>query len=766
MALTPLNVIGDPTNKDQAINLILTGKMDYYADRLPGRKLYGAYKTSTIAHGNIKLDASGNPLIDTSKALAEPGVKAVVTYKDVPTWTQGIFYWGQPVAGVVADDWFTAIRAASLITVQYDVAATVFDPDAAAQPGSPLSGGAPNSNTSTPSVVTRGDVNAGFTQSDVVVQADLPWTTTYQHNMLEPHGTVAWWVGDDLYFWTGSQDIHSGKNAVVNSLGIAANKVHAFTHGTGGGHGDKTGAPCGVPAAVMSKKVGGAAVQVVETRPVNMTTNTRQFDAKASIKMGAKNDGTLVACDVTALSNTGASGFFAIAFYGLQNSYTIPNYRHSVTTVFTNQPSRGAWRCVGDPPAAQEYDRVLDTLAEKLNMTPYDLRMKNLRVNPQTGAFDLPAQDAPNRVWGGIGLKDCFTTVYNNSGYATKWHKTGTKTLADGRMHGIAITGHLDSHGSVNGATRGGSLVITADGKALLIVGGARGSEGAETICTSIVAETLGMVYADVRVGEWGNTDVSITGGIQAGSGWTGGAGSAFYTVGQNARTALFTAALTKAPFNTISGITINDLDAKNSSVFLKSDPTKTLTYRQVMSGTAPIAVGGTGWAATLRSRSVGGLPIGTVCNTNGDAATCTEVAVDTETGQVEILGTWNAVDTGRTIYKNGTIKEMLSGCELQIAQSLFYGDVYDSATGALISSFYTEAMVPTAMDMNGGVFNVYDLESDDSAGPYGAHGIGEPCVTNASSITCAIYNATGVWVDFNHGAGTPNKILKALGKA
>ena len=915
--------MGSPANRDQHINWILTGKMDYYADRLPGRKLYGAIKTSTIARGWIKLASGGGaitgftvtaggsgytsaptvtiaggsgngatatatvtngavtavtvvsggtnyasaprvtfsggagsgaaatavvsnrstPMIDTTKALAEPGVKAVVTYVDVPTWTQGIFQWGQEVAGVVADDWFTAVRACQLIDVTYETATTVWDVEAAIQPSSPLAipGGnaTTGTNVSAATNVTRGDVDAGFAASDVVITRNQPWTTTYGHNMLEPHGTTAWWIGDDAYFWTGSQDIHSGKNAVVNALGLPANKIHAYTHGTGGGHGDKTGAPAAVPAVIMSQKVNGTPVQVVETRNVNNTVNTRQFDTKQTIKLGAKNDGTIMAWDSTGYTNAGRSGSFALAMNGIQNSFTIPNYRHNLYSVSTNAPVRGAWRCVGDPPASQGYDSALDTLAAKLNMDPYALRMKNVR-DPAA-----PAQDGTKLVWGGTAIPLILNTLYTQSGYATKWHAPGAKTMADGKMHGISIVAHIDSHGSVSGATRYMSMVMTGDGKVLVNIGGARGTEGAPTICAIFVAEAMGMSYADVRVGEWGNTDTTITAGIQAGSGFTAGAGTAAVNLGNIARTAIFSNALTKAPFSTltgtgvtkatatatvangqvtgititnggtgysaapfisftavnggsqaaaianinssgtvtsisitnpgsgyvaaptvvISGLSINDLDAKDSTIFLKTDPTVNTTYRTAMSGTPVTAWSSPGWAATIRSHAVGTQAIGTACNTNGDSGSCSEVLVDTETGQVEVIGLWNCVDTGRTCYKLGTIKEMLSGCELIITQTLYYGDVYDPATGAMIGSQYTESQVPTALDVKD-VFTVTDVESDDAAGPFGAHGIGEPCSSNTSSIYCAIYNAIGVFPDMDHGACTPNKILKALGKA
>ena len=285
-------------------------------------------------------------------------------------------------------------------------------------------------------------------------------------------------------------------------------------------------------------------------------------------------------------------------------------------------------------------------------------------------------------------------------------------------------------------------------------------------MCCHVVAETLGMNYEDVILGEWGNTTVSLDSGIQAGSGFTGGAGSASVGAAMDLRNKLFAYAITKAGLREIPGITADDLAAENSEVYYVPDPTKRLTYRQVMAGTPPTAGSGNGWAATLRSRSVGGVPIGTVCNASGSACGAAEVAVDPDTGEVEILGLWNAVDTGRTIFKQGTMKEMWSGLELMVWQALYAGDVYDPATAACLSTQWTESMMVTPMDFKGERMAAKDFESDDAAGPYGAHGIGEPCVTNASAILCAIFNATGKWMNLNHGPCTPDVVLKSLGKA
>jgi CO/xanthine dehydrogenase Mo-binding subunit len=401
MALTPLNVIGDLKNHDQHGAWVLTGKMDFAADRLPGTKLYGAIKASTIAHGSVKS-------VDATKALAEPGVKAVITYKDCPFWTQAIYQWGQEVAGVVADDWYTAVRATTLIDVTYDVSPTVFDPDEAMKTSSPLAGPRPDANMQATTTLKRGDINTGFQQADITLDTTQPWTVTYQHNCLEMHQSVAWWIADDLYIWGPSQNAFSAKNAVVNTMGMPSNKVHFFTHGTGGALGDKTGNPSGGPAAVMSKAAGGKAVYLLYSRHDNMLFNTRMFSVRSTIKLGAKKDGTLTAVDAIYYGNNGrnASAPVGNAHFGLKNTFVIPNASMIVNTVVTNQPQRGYYRCVNDPPGSFNTDMALFKMAEKLGMEPYAFYKKNFMT------AEAPDQDTPFRVWGSKGVYQCFDTVY------------------------------------------------------------------------------------------------------------------------------------------------------------------------------------------------------------------------------------------------------------------------------------------------------------------------------------------------------------------
>lgn len=105
-------------------------------------------------------------------------------------------------------------------------------------------------------------------------------------------------------------------------------------------------------------------------------------------------------------------------------------------------------------------------------MDPYQVIMKNLQPD------DAPDLDPPGRVWGGMMMKEMFEWCHSASGYAGKWHKPGQRTLDNGKLHGIAITGHRDSHGGVNGVSRGMMVTMTPTGHAYVNVGGARGCEG------------------------------------------------------------------------------------------------------------------------------------------------------------------------------------------------------------------------------------------------------------------------------------------------
>ena len=743
-----LSVIGKPENLDQQGHLVVTGKLDFAADRIPPGKLYARVLGAPHAHALITS-------IDTSRAEALPGVEAVLTYEEHPLWSDGIFYHGQEVAAVAAVDPNTAARAIRLIDVEYDVRPNITDPDEAMQPGAILSGLLPDTNVTPLPPTVRGDIETGFSNAEVTLETEQPWTAAYQHGTLETCSCVAYWVNEDLYIWTGSQTPFGLRANISNWLGgHPLHRIHLVSHGTGAGFGDK---PSGqwLPTAVLLARKTGKPVEFTLTRRENYINRQRQFPCKSSIRFGAKNDGTLTAIDAAFWCDTqsSAGGWTAGGVpQGLQRTYVCPDARFSVTSVVNNKPNIGPWRCVSDPPGSGAYEAALDKIAEQLGMNPYQFRMKNMVT------ADMVDQDN-GMVLSSNGVRECFEKCADSIGFNDKWHAPGTKTLSDGRLHGIGIAGHVDGHGGPFGMN-GAIVSITADGKAELNVGISRAGGGTNTAMCHIVAERLGMKYEDVRTGQWGETDASADGGMQAGSSRTVTISGAFYNAAGDCREQLFQVA-TRA-----LGVPPHEMDARDSIVFEKANPENAVPYRAVVGGygfAMPVVIGrGTAWGAQLRRPHLG-FDVGTPCRVGGTCASAAEVAVDPETGEIEILAHVNAVDNGRTIFYQGAMKQLIGGSEIQIGQALFYGQVTDEATGAALNPNYLEAKFPTTLDINPQKLQGFLIETDDAVGAYGCKGMGEPVVPNYPCISNALYNAIGKWVPFPI---TPPKILEAMGKA
>jgi len=332
MALPELKVMGDPNNHDPQTLSILTGKADFYEDALPGRKLWGAGKHSTIMHGNI-LE------IDTSEAMALPGVKAIITNEDAPNlFSSSVLFWGQPIAAIAADDWYTAQRAINLIKVTYEELPGVFDPDDS-RVNTVLSGKRADTNLQE-YTFDRGDITVGMAESPVQIELNTGWTSTHCHAPVEQYGATAYWIDDQVYVHQASQNLHGNKNAVVNYLEMPANKVHVYARYCGGGHGARLSNWESGVAAMLSKKAGGAPVCFKMSKKHSMTFKIRQYDHRAEFKLGAKEDGTIMALDAQYHSNGGSAGVNTT----LRDTWNIPHVKWVGYRYYLNVPDRGAWR--------------------------------------------------------------------------------------------------------------------------------------------------------------------------------------------------------------------------------------------------------------------------------------------------------------------------------------------------------------------------------------------------------------------------------------
>lgn len=774
MALPEMKVMGLGTPGNDKIRSffmddLLTGKPRFVGDRHFAGQLYAVAKHATVDHANIVK-------IDASEALKVPGVVKVLTYDTNPEWARSapilyktVPFYGAPIALIIATDWYIAQRAVNLVKVEYEVLPAVIkttdvmadDEAMTRNTSAPLSGRFADSNFQSSGVTNRGDVDAALKNAAYTrTISDMPWTTRYQHQPLEQYEALAYWSGDEVYVYIASQNIHGHHRSLHNWTGIPLNKLHVYTPGCGGGLGTRLNNPEALMAVFASKEVDGRPVLYKCTKKHSMLFGGRQFDARSVITVGCDNDGKLVALDVKYVCNGYGAGITPI----FSKTLTIPNMRYEGTRLYLNDQDRCAWRCVNDPPTGYHFTHALDLVAEDFNMRPDEFRLKNIM-----GEHDVD-QDS-GLPFGTKEVNACLDKVLQESGFASKWHKPGTKKLADGRLHGIGVHCHHDSHGRIAGSDRATIVLMLQDGTAAVLDGGSA-PHNQMTEMAIVAAEVLGLKIEDVKTPVYGNSDATLNGGMHGGSSFTGSTGGATMKAAEQCRKQVFEAACKNATFSAVNAKP-EDLDSKDSVIFLKRDPSVKATFAAICSSALnPIGGIGHGWN-NVDADGTGGLQrpkdgfeVGHNTEMGSACADVCEVAVDPETGEVEILEHWNAVGTGRVIYTDGVLQQMGSGTELQINMALFYGDIKDIPTGNVIGSQYTESQMMTTLDCNPSRYHLYPIEGDNHTGPLGAHGIGEPCVGGYSCILSAIYNAIGKWVDTDHGACNPDRVLKALGKA
>lgn len=747
---TELSVIGKEPMVNKQINDVVTGNLDFATDHHPRGKLYTRALLSPHAHAVIQS-------IDASDALALPGVEAVVTHEDCPVYSDVLIFAGQSVAAVAAVDEDTADRAVALIKVEYEVRPSVIDPEDAIASNTPLVGVWPEENTQVGSETDRGDIEAGFAAADVIFTANTGWTSYYQHSTLEPFSVLAYWKkaneGEDhVYVWVSTQNPFGDRRSIAGALQIPQSKVHIRSHGTGSGYGGKSGGFTGTVAAVLSKKT-GRPVQYQYSRRENYLIPTHQFSAKASIKFGAKSDGTLTALDATYWGDCGTNGRAPATGLSsnLRWTYKCPNGHFLAIRVATNKPASSYWRDVAQPPASGNMACAMNMMADELGMNPLDFVMKNLLPTLD------PDQDS-GRPNASNSIKEVHEKLRDAIGWNTNYHAPGTKTLSDGRMHGIGLHASFDSHGGLSGR-RGGIINTTPDGKAYINFGASRAGGGTNSAMCAIVAETIGMKYEDVMVGDWGNTDVCSDGGMQAGSTLTISVGSAFLNAGLDLRAQI----LERAAGMFDPELTPEQLEARDGVVFEIANPTNSKTMAEVLGGANPLIGRGNMYVKELR-KPVGEFEVGTRCEARTMAGSAVEVAVDTETGEVEILNFISCVDNGRTIYPAGAKGQQEGGIVVQIDEALKYEQIVDPETGITLNPNYTDYKISTTADVDVRRHSGILVNSIDANGPYGLKGMGEPVVLAYGAVAQAIHNAIGVWVtDYPI---YPQLILKALGKA
>jgi len=416
--------------------------------RLPGM-LYGKILTSPHAHARILR-------IDTSRAEALEGVKAVLTHADVPETSYGVSparydeqvlakdrvrYVGDEIAAVAAVDERTCLEALDLIDVEYEILPAVFDPFEAMKEGAPQlhDHSRFKNNINTRVEWHFGDVDEGFAEADLVKEYTFTGNRTYQHP-LEPHCAIARWESEGrLTVWTATQVVHYVQHQLSRLLEIPEGDVRVVMTHCGGGFGGKAEVnPLEICATFLSRKT-GKPVKMRYTREEMVRHGRGRHKQFIKMKIGAMKDGTITAVQEEAVLEGGAYSSFGIVavYYAgamVPTLYKLPNFRFDGYRVYTNLPACGAMRGHGCPHPRFAFEGVLDMLAEDLGMDPIDLRLKNAMQPNSRTVNELEI--------GSCELEACIRTVRERSGWDEKRGK-----LPSGKGIGIGCGGFVSGAG-------------------------------------------------------------------------------------------------------------------------------------------------------------------------------------------------------------------------------------------------------------------------------------------------------------------------------
>ena len=477
----------------------VTGRAAYAADSTMPGMIWGKILRSPHPHARIKS-------IDTSKAAALPGVKAVMTGQDIvdfPVETSvmlGIqdmrwmarnvmardkaLFAGHPVAAVAATTESIAARALELIEVDYEVLPWVIDVQEAMKPDAPILHdflqfeGKP-SNIAGTLEHKLGDIDAGFAEADVIIERSFHTAPVHQ-GYIEPHACLVSVSGDNkATVWSSSQGQFMVRAMCAYLTGLPQGDIRAIPAEIGGGFGGKTIIYLEPVALILARKSG---------RPVKMTMSREDVfrasgptsGAYSTVKMGATKDGRIVAAQGTFYLQAGAfpgspiRGAAGCAF----TPYDIPNVHALGYDVVSNRSKVAAYRAPGAPIGAYAAECVLDELAEALKIDPLELRLRNAAKQGTKAAY--------GPTFPRIGYIETIKAAMEHPHYKAPLGPNQGRGVASGYWFNAGG----ESSAQVNIAEDGTVIVITGHPD----VGGSRASTA------NIAAELLGIDYRKVSV--------------------------------------------------------------------------------------------------------------------------------------------------------------------------------------------------------------------------------------------------------------------------
>ncbi len=707
----------------------VTGRASYGADiRLPGM-LYGFVLRSPHAHARILS-------IDTSKAEALAGVRAVITADDFPDVASKIadlgegtinlrhqshnvmakdkvMYFGHALAAVAAVDPHVAEEAARSIRIEYEVLTPVLDVRQAMEKEAPIliddlrtdelgeKGDVP-SNIAAHHQEQVGDVEVGFEQAEVIVEREF-FTSMVHQGYIEPQNATAQYNPDgQITIWCSTQGSFGVRDQVAEILEVPLSRIRVIPMEIGGGFGGKIGVYLEPVAVLLSRKSGYRPVKMSMSRADVLAATGPTSGSYIKVKMGANKKGLITAVQATLAYEAGAfpgspvGAGMAVMFA----PYRIENGLVDGYDVLVNKPRAAAYRAPGSTNAAFASETVIDELCKKLGMDPIEFRLLN-GVKEGDRRLDGP-------VYKRIGYLETLEAAKNCAHYREPVEDPN-------RGRGVA-SGFWFNYGGKSGA----SASVNEDGTVSLLTGSVD-IGGTRTSLAMQLAEELGIPAGSVRPMVADTDSVGYTEGTY-GSRTTFATGWAVVEVARQLKKKL----LERAAM-------IWETEVENvrfeRGTFLYEE--KQISFAE-LAGKLDETGGAVVASAAVRPEKYG----------PAFATHIVDVEVDPETGKVDVLRYTAVQDVGKAIYPMYVESQIQGGVAQGIGWALNEEYLYDK-DGRLLNSSWLDYRMPVALDLP--MIDTVIVEVPNPGHPFGVRGVGEvPIVPPPAALANAIYRAVG----------------------
>lgn len=585
-------VIGKSILRKESADKV-TGTAKYANDYEKIGMLHVRLVTSPYAHARIKS-------IDISKASKLSGVKAIITGRYFPHLIGSIIhdrpiiaidkvrYHGEVVAVVVADSEAKAKRAAEAVKVLYELLPVVNSPSQAIEKSAPLVhensasykviGTAlpvPNTNIANRTKIRKGDIKKGWEESEVVAEEKFSFRPS-DHAAMETRCAAAEILPDGrVIILSSSQSPFEIKKLVSSYFNIEPGKVIVNVPLVGGAYGGKTPIQLELIVYLASKAVGGRPVKLVNMREEDLITSPVHIGLDAKVKLGCTKNGRITAAEITFLFDGGAYSDRAIiiskaAAVDCTGPYRIDNLWCDSLCMYTNHPYATAFRGFGHPELTFVMERTMDSLADKLQMDPLELRLKNAI---------MPGDTSPTQVLLNESKVGNLPKCIERAAKLINWEEGELIETKENKVRAKGVSCFWKNSNTPINAEGGVVLTFNADGSINLICGAVEIGQGTKTVLAQILAEKMRMDVDKIHVVMEVNTQVSPDHWKTAASRTILLIGNAVLNAAEDAIKQLFRTAsivLRSSP---------EELDIDGERVFLKGDPKVGIDIKAIAHG-------------------------------------------------------------------------------------------------------------------------------------------------------------------------------------